>query len=370
MSASPTAPRVGPERFIVPVENELDERTVCDRWQQVNYVLRLATVTGSQMQLDPSLALICDYAERIVEAELTHLCFWNDRAQRPQLRVCRPRRPIACTCHEQPSLLNIWAMQFGKPLLVRAGSDPQADQELERLHAKSALVIPLHMQSRVAGSLQMISSREDAFTEQDAQVLWLLSLVSENLLTREQANEGLIHFAFTDFLTGLHTRGYFEQQLDNEVKRSERKGLTFSLLMLDLDHFKELNDTYGHHIGDGVLREVAQQLVKDMREVDTVARYGGEEFVIILPETTQREALAVAQRVRSAVERASFRINGLPPDSKLTISIGLALYRVDARTRNELIEFADAALYAAKGRGRNQVVCYSDLVAQKKRDAS
>src|SRR6185437_7499345 len=136
-------------------------------------------------------------------------------------------------------------------------------------------------------SLQLFCASPDCFTEHDAQLLWTLVLAAENLLTREQANEGLLRFAFTDYLTGLRTRGYFEQQLDLEVKRSERKGKAFSLMMVDIDHFKILNDTYGHHIGDQVLRQVTSLLVKDMREVDTVARYGGEEFVIILPETSE-----------------------------------------------------------------------------------
>lgn len=97
------------------------------------------------------------------------------------------------------------------------------------------------------------------------------------------------------YLTGLKTRGYFEQQLDLEIKRSERKIQKFALLMIDIDHFKQLNDRYGHHVGDQVLRDVCAILRKDMREMDTVARYGGEEFVIILPETGAAGALYVAQ---------------------------------------------------------------------------
>src|SRR5258708_16019434 len=109
--------------------------------------------------------------------------------------------------------------------------------------------------------------------------------IAENLVARETAGEGLIQFAFTDHLTGLRTRGYFEQQLELEMKRSERNQQQFVLLMLDIDHFKTLNDTYGHHVGDVVLRQVARILTADMREVDTVARSAGAEFLILLPAT-------------------------------------------------------------------------------------
>src|SRR6202007_817525 len=123
-----------------------------------------------------------------------------------------------------------------------------------------------------------------------------------------------------------------------EVKRSDRKGEAFSLLMVDIDHFKSLNDNYGHHVGDQVLRQVTALLVKDMREVDTVARYGGEEFVIILPETSEQEAVSVAQRLRRAVQNSNFQIEGLEGHERLTISIGIAVYGPDANSRQKLIE--------------------------------
>ena len=205
---------------------------------------------------------------------------------------------------------------------------------------------------------------------EDAQLLWIMSLVSENLLTRESANEGLIRFAFTDYLTGLKTRGYFEQQLDLEIKRSERRRQKFALLMIDIDHFKRLNDTFGHHVGDQMLRDVTSILVKDMREVDTVARYGGEEFVMILPETTESGAVYVAHRLRRAVEQAKFFAGSPHEIQHLTISIGVAVYDTDAQFKRDLIEFADAALYAAKHNGRNRVVSYSEINKREQKEVS
>jgi diguanylate cyclase (GGDEF)-like protein len=140
--------------------------------------------------------------------------------------------------------------------------------------------------------------------------------------------------------------------------------------MVDIDHFKSLNDTYGHHVGDTVLRQVTSLLIKDMREVDTVARYGGEEFVIILPDASEQEAVSVAQRLRKAVQSSSFQIEGMEGDERLTISIGIAVYGRDATCRQKLIEHADAALYAAKSRGRNQVLTYSQLVLEEQKEVS
>src|SRR6185369_17937046 len=136
-------------------------------------------------------------------------------------------------------------------------------------------------------------------------------------------------FAFTDYLTGLKTRGYFEQQLELELKRCERKKAPLSLLMIDIDFFKPLNDRYGHHVGDQVLRDVSSLLTKDMREVDTVARYGGEEFVIILPETPATSAIRVAQRIRRSVEQAKFFAGSAADVERLTISLGIATYPQD-----------------------------------------
>jgi diguanylate cyclase (GGDEF)-like protein len=138
--------------------------------------------------------------------------------------------------------------------------------------------------------------------------------------------------------------------------------------MIDIDHFKKVNDTFGHHVGDQLLRDVTSILMKDMREVDTVARYGGEEFVIILPETTQTGAVYVAQRLRRAVEQAKFFAGSPHSVQHLTISIGVAVYDTDAQFKRDLIEFSDAALYAAKNEGRNRVICYSELAGKESKE--
>jgi len=334
----------------------------------VNVVLRMSMLTGLQMQLDATLNLLCDMAAEITEFDRAMVYFWDESQELMQLRLARNLDKNAGQEISSGNVLNFWAIKYGRPLLVRRGPNVQADALLQMVGASSALAVPLFVSNRVMGSMQLFSSRTDGFNNEDAQLLWILSLVAENLLTREYANEGLLRFAFTDYLTGLRTRGYFEQQLELEFKRAERRQQKFALLMIDIDHFKKANDTFGHHVGDQLLRDVTSILMKDMREVDTVARYGGEEFVIILPETTETGAVYVAQRLRRAVEQAKFFAGSPHSVQHLTISIGVAVYDTDAQFKRDLIEFADAALYAAKNEGRNRVICYSELAGKESKE--
>ncbi|HET9284152.1 MAG TPA: sensor domain-containing diguanylate cyclase [Candidatus Angelobacter sp.] len=367
---SPDPASLPPERFVVEVFSELRAETIQQRWENVNVILRMSMLTGLQMQLEATLNLLCDMAAEITQFERALIYFWDEGQELMQLRLTRNVDKNAGQEIASGNVFNIWAIKYGRPLLVMRGSNLQADALLQVVSASSALSIPLFVSNRVMGSMQLFSSKADCFSKEDAQLLWILSLVAENLLTREYANEGLLRFAFTDYLTGLRTRGYFEQQLELEFKRAERRQQKFALLMIDIDHFKRANDTFGHHVGDQLLRDVTSILMKDMREVDTVARYGGEEFVIILPETTQTGALYVAQRLRRAVEQAKFFAGSPHSVQHLTISIGVAVYDADAQFKRDLIEFADAALYAAKNEGRNRVVCYSDLARKESKKES
>jgi diguanylate cyclase (GGDEF)-like protein len=162
--------------------------------------------------------------------------------------------------------------------------------------------------------------------------------------------ELLARKAMIDGLTGLWNRGYFEQHLDTEVARARRAGKAVACIMADLDHFKSINDRYGHPAGDAVIAQVAQILVDGCREQDIVCRYGGEEFAVILPMTGEAEAQAIAERLRLAIASHQGRYNGLRID--VTCSFGVAdIHQIPP----SLVELADQALYAAKQSGRNKV---------------
>lgn len=164
--------------------------------------------------------------------------------------------------------------------------------------------------------------------------------------------------AITDHLTGLFNRGHFEASLRKEINRCRRYGQSASLLMMDLDDFKSVNDNHGHPAGDAALREVGRLLVQRVREIDVAARYGGEEFAVILPETRRVKALVVAERIRVEVER-HFRRKGLATaGTRLTLSGGIASFPEDAETADQLVERSDQALYRAKREGKNRIAIF------------
>jgi diguanylate cyclase (GGDEF)-like protein len=156
--------------------------------------------------------------------------------------------------------------------------------------------------------------------------------------------------AFTDHLTGLANRRRFERQLEREVERTRRFGRPFCLLLLDIDHFKLVNDSHGHEAGDEVLRHLAKVLQEETRGIDLAARVGGEEFAVILTETELQSGIEVTERLRAAIERAE--ISGRP---RITASFGLAEFPGSANTAQELFTVTDAAMYEAKSQGRNRV---------------
>lgn len=173
----------------------------------------------------------------------------------------------------------------------------------------------------------------------------------------------LDRLARTDALTGIANRRAFFDVLGVEFRRSRRYARHLSVLMLDIDHFKVANDRWGHPFGDHVLRELAGIISANVRESDIIGRYGGEEFALALPETAEDSALAVAEKLRLAIEAHEFRSDGTPPASeppvRLTISIGVASLPVEEdQDEVELIGRADQALYEAKRTGRNRVVVY------------
>lgn len=160
-----------------------------------------------------------------------------------------------------------------------------------------------------------------------------------------------------DGLTGVYSRSEFQRRFKNELERSLRYNHAMTLLMVDLDHFKHVNDTCGHPCGDDVLRTVAMRLIKEVRNFDSVARYGGEEFAVVMPETGTAGARIVAERLREIVASQPVT-TGRGNVLHITVSIGMAAFPDDARTGEDLIVLADLALYAAKDRGRNRVVSY------------
>jgi len=171
----------------------------------------------------------------------------------------------------------------------------------------------------------------------------------------KKANKTLKWLARCDGLTGLYNHRYFQEILHAELVRAVRYKQYFSVAFLDLDYFKQYNDTHGHQKGDQLLRILAKVLGSCLRESDYLARYGGEEFAIILPSTTRGEALAVAEKIRGRVERYPFTGRETQPKECVTVSIGISTFPEEGKDNASLMEKADQALYQAKNSGRNKV---------------
>lgn len=165
-----------------------------------------------------------------------------------------------------------------------------------------------------------------------------------------------VTMAITDPLTGLYNRRYTETHLDNLIARVKGGGNAISLLMMDIDHFKAVNDTHGHNVGDEVLREFAERIAQGVRGIDLAARYGGEEFVVVMPETSAEDAVLVAQRLRQSIADKPFQVSTDDGVLAVTVSIGLAdTSLASVSDRQSLLQAADEALYKAKNQGRNRV---------------
>jgi two-component system cell cycle response regulator len=221
------------------------------------------------------------------------------------------------------------------------------------------LAVPIHGEEREAGVLWVFED-ERPFGEGELERAMIVqshaTLSLRNAERYAQAKER----AFIDDCTEAYNARYLLEATTREIRRAERYGSELSVLFLDLDRFKLVNDRHGHLVGSQVLRRLAGILSECVRQVDTLARYGGDEFTILLVDTGADSARAIAERIRRTVERSAFETGGGPP-VHVTISIGVATYPRDGRTREELLDTSDKAMYRAKSQGRNRVCAADEL---------
>jgi len=242
------------------------------------------------------------------------------------------------------------------------------EAESQRSGISSAFVYYLVRSERVIGALAF-SRNKGQFDKDSVKVLDsvapLIALLAENKFYKEKAND-IAGFVNLDGLTGLYNHRYFQENLSKELLKAQRFRYKVSLLMIDIDHFKNFNDKYGHPQGDSTLKEISQIIKKTIRAYDAPARYGGEEFAVVLPYADNNQAFRVAERMRKAVTAYPFQGRSARERLQATISIGVATYPSNARTKAELVDRADQALYLAKSEGRNRVclslASSSDLV--------
>ncbi len=234
------------------------------------------------------------------------------------------------------------------------------ETEKPNFELKCILAVPVASSADEASMVICLESCQPSrYTEHERELLTHIASAAGFAYLRTRAFEEKQELASRDGLTGLINHRTFQEKLRIEKLRSDRQGACIGLLMLDIDKFKSINDTYGHPAGDAVIKTIAGVLSKEVRQdIDVVARYGGEEFVVMLVDSAEQGMRETAERIRKAIERRAFDIQRAEPIS-VTVSIGSFLIKPDFKEVKKALEFADQALYKAKQNGRNRVVEYN-----------
>lgn len=321
-----------------------------------------AMALNSSLKLDDVLDHILDHIGAIVEYDALTVFLFEDQ----HIRSVRYR-----TAHEQAldphatlriTLADVPMMQALRDsrqphILADTQIDPRWKHIVGMERVRSLLSAPFDIRGHVAGAITLASTTPNFFTPNHAERLMAFASQAAVAIDNAQLYEQAQHLSVTDPLTELQNRRAFFESARLEFERHRRYGGALAIILADIDHFKRLNDTYGHAAGDRALHEVAQRIKQTIRTVDSAARYGGEEFVILMPATSAHAALDVAERLRLII--AETPITSTDQTFTLTISLGIAEADPTCRDLDDLLKRADQAMYAAKEAGRNRTKLYA-----------
>ena len=330
---------------------------------------RISSAISSTLELESILQSAVEEVGRALRARRAALVLWQDGTNMPEgmsiyerpeesqrngngaFATAAGKNSVNSQTNGAASSPN--AIETAKPSGVSEilHSKPASEDSGGRLATACALEVPITYRKTVIGGL-LIEDDTPSRNWEDEEVL-MVKTVSDQLsvaISHARLFRQVQTQAMTDALTGLFNHRYFQDRLDREAKLADRNNEQMSLIMLDLDHLKRINDTHGHRSGDGTLCHVASIMKTSVREMDVCARYGGEEFVIILPQCGRESAIEVAERLREAIASTP-----VPKVGQVTASIGVANYPTGAKNKEELVEMADRAMYLAKAAGRNRV---------------
>jgi diguanylate cyclase (GGDEF)-like protein len=252
-----------------------------------------------------------------------------------------------------------WVAREGIPLVVPdVSSDERFIGKIDKaIHfkTKSLMCVPIRIHDQVLGVLELVNKKTGkAFSKEDLDLLMRLVDLTAIAIERTSLYQKMTELALTDDLTKLFNTRYLNRTIEIEIQRSTRYQTSVSLIFMDVDYFKRINDRYGHLIGSKVLVEMGQLLLRTLRTIDIVARYGGDEFVVVLPQTPPTAATQIAERMRKSIEQNTFlKKEGYA--LKLTASFGVASYPETAKSKEDLIRLADDAMYTVKHQTRNAV---------------
>ena len=262
---------------------------------------------------------------------------------------------IPFSTSEDNLLITVYMNGIPTHILQEEISQYADDPLLQTFKTNELVIMPLKAKDRINGLIiaDNLYTRKP-ITENDLKMFTMLANQAGLAIENSRLYEIIKHKSHTDTITNLWNHGFFQDKLTKEIENVKKTHKTTSLIMIDIDNFKELNDTYGHQNGDIVLKEMANILRDSSRDGDYVCRYGGEEFSVILTQTNKDHGFIIAERIRQKIEKYCFPKFSPEEQLKITVSIGLATFPEDAQTKESLIAYADKAMYSAKFSGKNR----------------
>jgi len=342
-------------------------RRVMEQKREFEGLYRFSTALGSTIQ-EKELAQKLEAAVRqVLPADLVMLALRRNPGEAMELVHVSGVDPVPAGQKVEENSKLSWIAETGNTLAysrktVTDPSKPLAFRK-EKLPSCEVLVgVPFPTPQGVGGVLCVGCRSRDRLKPYEIHLIEMLGQQAAYAFENARLYTRMEQLATTDGLTGLCNHRHFQERLSVELERAQRSAQPLSLLLLDIDHFKKVNDSYGHPCGDEAIRRLAQVLKREARQIDLAARYGGEEFVLVLPDTPSKGAKTVAERIRAGFAKEQFRA----PDGSLfqaTVSLGIAVYPRDGKKKADLVDRADKALYHAKRTGRNRVVEYSEIEA-------
>ncbi len=336
------------------------------RAERFKRLVEVSLYLNASLDHDTVLSRIMETAGKVMEAQASSLVLLDEDPQFLSFKVA---------LGEKGSIIKSLRIKAGEGIAGTVVSTGEAiyvnDVEKDARFAKrfdqatgfvtkSILCVPIKIKDndeiRTIGALEVVNPRNEKgfYDNEDVEMLQALACLAAVSIENAQAYQN----AITDRLTKLYNFGYFQDQLTREIYRAARYGSEFSLVMIDVDYFKDFNDTHGHLVGNEALKHLAHILIAAVRESDIIARYGGEEFAVILPETYKEEAHHFSERFRKKIAATPLKLPGMKKQIGITVSIGIASFPVDGKTAEQVFLSADSALYTAKKQGRNQTVLF------------
>ncbi len=334
--------------------------------RMLNEIYNLSLKIGRSLSLEEELDIIIDVTRKFLKTDFTVINLVDEKSKELKFKVIKGNLSAEIFYADrgkiEDSLLGK-VIKTNEPLVIEDLNKPEFQDYSYLINKKisSLLLVPLNIQEKTIGVFICGYSQPMELKEDELQFLILISSRASLSINNAQLHEEIRRLSITDGLTGLYNYRYFQETLTKEIQKCKRLNQILSLLMIDIDHFKDFNDTFGHQEGDALLQRLAMLLNFQIRQTDIIARYGGEEFVIIVPGTTNENALLLGERIRKEVEENIFTPEDkyrLEPTLPVTISVGIATFPNDAVNQKVLIACADNALYEAKRTGRNKVVAH------------